>query len=235
MALREAWSGRRLDILALVVAGAVNTLLAPTVAGFSFGPGPLVTRSDFAARALWVAVHVRRWQLGWAFWCVVTASFAWSFYALSRHLGGPRQWRDLAVGVAVAAALVDLAGIAVNAAVVPRAVSLHRRIDDASRLAGDTALVDLIKLGHLLTDVAAYGLYSVAGLLLLPALFGKRAYPRTLAWLGAAEWSVSGIASVLLAVDPSHASVPLILSFALYAPWVWGSAVWLARTSSPIA
>jgi cell shape-determining protein MreD len=37
-----------------------------------------------------------------------------------------------------------------------------------------------------LTNVAAFGLYSLAGTLLLPALFATLSYPRWLAWLGSA-------------------------------------------------
>ena len=38
-----------------------------------------------------------------------------------------------------------------------------------------------------LTNVTAFGLYSFAGCLLLPALFATPGYPRRLAWLGVVE------------------------------------------------
>ena len=79
------------------------------------------------------------------------------------------------------------------------------------------------------TNVAAFGLYSFVGLLLLPAVFATLSYPRWLAWLGAVEWGIAAIATGLLVFAPSLATGPLLVSFALYAPWVWGSAIWLLR------
>jgi hypothetical protein len=84
-------------------------------------------------------------------------------------------------------------------------------------------------LADALINLAAFGLYSFAGLLLLPALFGTREYPRGLAWLGAAEWGIAAVATVLLVFAREVATIPLLISFALYAPWVWGSAYWLWR------
>ena len=48
------------------------------------------------------------------------------------------------------------------------------------------ALVD--SLANVLINVAALGLYSLAGLVLLPAVFATPGYSRWLAWLDAAEW-----------------------------------------------
>lgn len=70
---------------------------------------------------------------------------------------------------------------------------------------------------------------SLAGILLLPAAFATRGFPRLLAWLGTAEWGVSILATLLLIVAPAWAAVPLVISFLLYAPWVWGGALWLLR------
>ncbi len=86
-------------------------------------------------------------------------------------------------------------------------------------------------LANALTNVVAFGLYSFAGLLLLPAVFATPSYPRWLAWLGAAEWGIAALATILLVFVPGLATGPLLLSFALYAPWVWGSAVWLLRST----
>jgi hypothetical protein len=87
----------------------------------------------------------------------------------------------------------------------------------------------LEKLAYALVNVTAFGLYSLAGLLLLPALFATRSYPRRLAWLGAVEWGVAAFATILLVLAPDLATGPLLISFALYAPWVWASGVWLLR------
>jgi hypothetical protein len=86
-------------------------------------------------------------------------------------------------------------------------------------------------LANALTNVAAFGLYSFAGLLLLPAVFVTPDYPRWLAWLGAVEWSIAMLATALLVAAPGLATGPLLVSFALYAPWVWGSAWWLLRAN----
>jgi hypothetical protein len=64
---------------------------------------------------------------------------------------------------------------------------------------------------------------------LLPALFATHDYPRWIAWLGAVEWTVSALASVLLVVAPALAIGPMLIGFALYAPWVWVSGLWLLR------
>jgi hypothetical protein len=72
----------------------------------------------------------------------------------------------------------------------------------------------------------------MAGLLLLPAIFATPNYPRWLAWLGVAEWTIAAVATVLLVTAPALALGPMLISFALYAPWVWASAVWLLRNSS---
>jgi hypothetical protein len=85
------------------------------------------------------------------------------------------------------------------------------------------------KFAYALVNVSAFGLYSIAGLLLLPALFATRSYPRWLAWLGAVEWTISAVASVLLVLAPDLATGPLMVGFALFAPWVWASGLWLLR------
>ncbi len=84
-------------------------------------------------------------------------------------------------------------------------------------------------LAYALTNVVAFGLYTLAGLLLLPAVFATLSYPRWLAWLGVMEWGIAALATALLVLTPDLAAAPLLISFALYAPWVWGSAVWLLR------
>ena len=85
------------------------------------------------------------------------------------------------------------------------------------------------KIANNLTNIGGFGLYTLAGMLLLPAVFATPSYPRWLARLGAAEWIISSIAITLLVFSPDIATVPLVISFALYAPWVWGSALWLLR------
>lgn len=208
----------RLDVLALVVAGAVD-LLAGVDAGLVLSDGSLTAGGDSAGRAEWIADHTAQWQAGWTFWFVVTTTFAWGFYALARNLDGPRQLRDLAVGVALVAVAVDIVGIVVNIAVVPDLASAS---DDASF---STAQI----LAQALTDITAFGLYTLAGLLLLPALFATRDYPRRLTWLGVALWGGSVVATVLLALDGPGALAVFTVTLLLYPVWVWGSARWISR------
>jgi hypothetical protein len=110
----------------------------------------------------------------------------------------------------------------------------------ASALAGSATAPDLAlqavfrsmeSLANALTNVVAFGLYSLAGLLLLPAVFATPGYPRWLAWLGAAEWILASLVTLLLVLAPALALGPMLISFALYAPWVWASALWLLRGS----
>ena len=85
---------------------------------------------------------------------------------------------------------------------------------------------------HASLRLDALGLF-LAGLLLLPSAFTTASYPRWLAWLGLAEWGIAALATGLLVLAPDSATGPLLISFALYAPWVWGSALWLLRADKP--
>ena len=229
MSTKDKRAALRLDVLGLFLAGLINTFLALLDAGIILGPGTGARQPDLLLRAAWIAENTLRWQGGWLFWFAVTLSFAWSYYALGRHLDAARPWVPLAIGVALIAAAVDLVGVLVNMTVLPEL---------AHALTGTLAAADPVlpvvfhsmeSLANALTNVAAFGLYSFAGLLLLPAVFATQGYPRWLAWLGAAEWSLAAIASSLLVLAPALATGPLLASFALYAPWVWGSAIWLLR------
>ena len=229
---RERRAGVLLDALGLFLAGLINTFLAMFDAGIIFGPGTEAREFDLLLRAAWIADHTLRWQAGWLFWFAVTLSFAWSYYALGRNLGAARSWRNLAIGVAVIAAAVDLVGVLVNLIVLPE---LAQALTDTSADA-DPALRTMFdameQLAYALVNVTAFGLYSFAGLLLLPAVFATPDYPRWLARLGALEWGIAMIATGLLVVVPAVATGPLLISFILYAPWVWGSAWWLLGRQS---
>lgn len=224
--MAEGRASLRLDAVGLFAAGLINTVLAPIVAALVVGPGTAARQSELLERAAWIADHPLRWQGGWLFWFAVTLSFSWSYLALGRHLPTGRAWVRLAVALALIAAAVDIVGVVVNLTAVPE---LARGVVVGG---GETAVVFAAAegLGVGLTNVAAFGLYSLAGLLLLPALFAERHYPRWLARLGAVEWIVAGIATLLLVAAPALATGPLLISFALFAPWVWGSAVWLLRS-----
>jgi hypothetical protein len=224
-------SGRRIDVLALVLAGVVD-LLAGLDAGVILKDGTLTGGADLASRAGWITDHTARWQAGWAFWFVVTTTFAWAFYALARNLGGARQWRDLAVGLALLAAAVDMVGIVLNIAVVPDLAESYQQ----SALSSTEVTYSTVEtLAQALTDISAFGLYTAAGLLLLPALFATRGYPRSLAWLAVLLWGISVPATLLLAFDAAGATVVFSAALLLYVPWVWLSAWWLAgRTESQV-
>jgi hypothetical protein len=229
MASKEKRAALRLDVLGLFLAGLINTFLAFLVAGFILGPGTVARQPDMLERAAWIAENTLRWQGGWLFWFAVTLSFSWSFYAIGRHLDAARPWRALAIGVALIAAAVDILGVVVNLTILPE---LAHALTSTS--AGWDPVLQVVfhsmeSFANALTNVTAFGLYSLAGLLLLPAVFATPSYPRWLAWLGAVEWGIAALATVLLVFVPSLATGPLLISFALYAPWVWGSAVWLLR------
>jgi hypothetical protein len=229
MTNKEGHGALRLDALGLFLPGLINTFLALIVAGFIMGPGTIARQPELLERASWIAEHTLRWQAGWVFWFAVTLSFAWSFFALGRHLESARPWPALAIGVALIAAAVDIAGVLVNLTVLPELAQALT----ATTTGGDPALPvvfgSMESLANALVNVTAFGLYTLAGLLLLPAVFSTPGYPRWLAWLGAAEWGIAALATILLVLAPDLATGPLLISFALYAPWVWGSAVWLLR------
>jgi hypothetical protein len=223
---KEPRSALRLDALGLFLAGLINTFLALFVAGIILGPGTSARQTDIMQRVAWIAANSLRWQAGWLFWFAVTLSFAWSFYALGRHLQGARSWPALSIGVAIIAAAVDIVGILVNLVVLPElALVLSNGLDPTVQI----LFQSMESLAYALVNVTAFGLYTLAGLLLLPALFATTRYPRWLAWLGVAEWGIAALATVLLVAAPSLATIPLLVSFALFAPWVWASGVWLLR------
>ncbi len=219
----------RLDVLGLFLAGLNNTFLALIVAVLIHGPGTATSQPDLLLRASWIAENTLLWKAGWLFWFAPTLSFSWSYYALGRHLDSARQWRNLAIGIALIAAAVDIVGVLVNLTVLPE---LAREL--AATIANPDPTLQVVflameKIANNLTNVGGFGLYSLAGMLLLPAVFATPGFPRWLTWLGVAEWSISSIATVLLVIAPAWATGPLLVSFALYAPWVWGSAWWLLR------
>jgi hypothetical protein len=219
-----------LDALGLFLAGLINTFLALPVYEIVLGPGTVVRQPDVLLRATWIAENTLRWQGGWLFWFAVTLSFAWSYFALGRHLKAALPWCTLAIGVALIAATLDLVGVMVNITIVPDlAYSLINLPANADAVL-PIFLQSMQTFADTLTNVVAYGLYSFAGLLLLPALFTTAGYPRWLVWLGVVEWSIAALASILLVSVPGLATAPLLVSFALYAPWVWGSALWILRT-----
>lgn len=218
-----------LDVLGLFLAGFNNTILALLVAVIIHGPGTTASQPDVMQRVLYIAENAALWKWSWLFWFLPTLTFSWSYYALGRHLDGPRQWRTLAIGLAIIAAAVDVVGILLNHTVLPQVATALA----SSPAAPDTTLLVLFRsmesMANNLTNVAGFGLYSVAGLLLLPAAFATADFPRPLAWLGVVEWTISNIATILLVVAPDLATIPLVVSFLFYAPWVWGGALWLLR------
>ncbi len=222
----------RLDVLGLFLAGLVNTFLALGVAGIILAPGTEASQPDLILRAGWISEHALRWQSGWLFWFVVTLSFAWSYFALGRHLDAALPWPSLAIGVAVIAAAVDLVGVLISVSVSPELARLVVSAPADQALAVAAVFRSAESLAYALTNVVAFGLYTLSGLLLLPAAFATGDYPRWLVWLGVAEWGIAAVATGLLVVAPDLAMAPLLVSFALYAPWVWGSGIWLLRTRS---
>ena len=219
----------RLDILGLFLAGLNNTFLALLVAVLIHGPGTSTSQPDLLLRAAWIAERTPLWVAGWLFWFAPTLTFSWSYYALGRHLDATRPWRTLAIGVALIAAAVDVVGILLNLTVLPE---LARQLVSMAPYPDPTLQVvfqALEKLANNLTNVGGFGLYSLAGILLLPAAFRTPNFPRWLRWLGVAEWGVSILATALLVLVPGVATFPLVVSFLLYAPWVWGAAYWLWR------
>jgi hypothetical protein len=133
--------------------------------------------------------------------------------------------------MALLAAALDLVGIVLNIAVIPQMVAFYQNIDAPGKATAAMTYTGLETLATGLTNVAAFGLYTFGGLLLLPALFATPTYPRRLAWLGAFTWSISAVTTALLALLPPVATVPFLLTVILYVLWVWSGAWWLWRTA----
>lgn len=222
----------RLDAFGLFIAGLFNTFLALLVAVLIHGPGTTSTQPDVLLRAAYISENIVTWKAGWFFWFAPTLSFSWSYFALGRHLSARVQWRDLAIGVAVIAAAVDIVGVLMNAVVLPELAN-QLVASAAPDQTLQVVFVSLEKFANSLTNIGGFGLYSLAGILLLPAVFSTPGFPRWLKWLGGIEWGISIIATGLLVAAPDLAAFPLVISFMLYAPWVWGGAWWLLRGRSP--
>jgi hypothetical protein len=226
-------NSRWLDAFGLFIAGLNNTFLALLVAVLIHGPGTTSTQPDILLRATYIAEHITSWKAGWFFWFAPTLSFSWSYFALGRHLSPKVQWRDLAIGVALIAAAVDIVGVLMNAMVLPElAIPLAANTMPDQTL--QVIFVSLEKFANSLTNIGGFGLYSLAGILLLPAVFMTPGFPRWLKWIGIIEWGVSILATGLLVLAPSFATFPLVISFMFYAPWVWGSAWWILKNTNPI-
>ncbi|MCP4416016.1 MAG: hypothetical protein GY805_05305 [Chloroflexi bacterium] len=116
----------------------------------------------------------------------------WSYFALGRHLDNTHQWVSLAIGIALIAAAVDLVGVLVNMTVLPELANALLSASSGQELTLQAIFQSMESLTNALTNVAAFGLYSFAGLLLLPAAFAR------LAWLGVTEWGIAAVATVLL-------------------------------------
>ena len=215
-----------LDIFGLFIAGFNNTILALLVAVFIHGPGTIASQPDLLARAAWIADHEILWKAGWIFWFAPTLSFSWSYFALGRNLENGINWRNLAIGVAIMAGAVDVIGILLNFTVVPElAAAINQSASPDATL--QVVFHAMEKMGNNITNIGGYGLYTLGGLLILPAALSVPDFPKWLFWIGVAEWGVSAIATLFLVVAPNWAQAPLVISFLLYAPWVWGGAIWL--------
>lgn len=229
MTSKENRAALKLDVFGLFLAGLNNTFLALLVAVVIHGPGTAAGQPDLLERAAWIADNTARWKAGWIFWFAPTLSFSWSYYALGRNLDSARQWRNLAIGVAVIAAAVDIVGVLLNMTVLPELAGQLAGAAGGQDSTLQVVFLSMEKMANNLTNVGGFGLYTLAGLLLLPSAFAVADFPRLLAWLGVAEWGISAVATVLLVAAPSLATIPLVISFALYAPWVWGGGIWLLR------
>ena len=109
--------------------------------------------------------------------------------------------------LAIIAAAVDIVGVLINLVVLP---NLAQSIYTGGGPIGSILVIfqAMENLANALTNVTAFGLYSVAGLLLLPSIFATSDYPRWLARLGAVEWGVALIATILLVAAPGIATIP---------------------------
>lgn len=210
--------GRRRDALGLVIAGVVNTVLAPAVVAVVLAPGMPSGGGDATARAAWIAANPAPWQAGWAFWFVVTITFAWSYLALGPHLAG-RGLAMLGMAAAVVALAVDLVGITISLVATP-IVAAGARAE---------LFVAVDGLGQALVSGVSFGLYSLAGLLLTGAARGTPGYPRSILVVGWVLWTVSAVAVLLLGPAPGLAAPLLVVGILLYGPWAWLNARWLLR------
>ena len=169
-------------------------------AAFALGTvlAPGVSLAPSAAGEAYVAGHLVAWRAGWALWIAAALSLLAFFRWWAARIGWSPVTR-LAIGLAVAGVLFD---IAAESRLISWSPGQPFDIDSALRQSG----------------VAANGLYSVAGLLLLSRTRGL-AVPLAI-WSGAV-WLV-GIALAVAAAGSNDDASRLftVVLFALFLPWL---------------
>jgi hypothetical protein len=181
----------RVALLCAVINGAAAVALATVLApGVSLAPTP--------AGAAYVAGHLVLWRIGWALWIAAAVALLAFFRWWAARLGWP----------AVARLAVALAAIGVLADVTAESVLImwtgHEPLDVGGPLR--------------LSGIAANGLYSVAGLLLLSRT------PALPSWLGAWSWAVwllgIGLAFAAAASSDDASRALTAALFVLFIPWL---------------
>jgi hypothetical protein len=142
--------------------------------------------------------------------------------ALARHLKGGS--RGAAVGAGLLAAAVGTVGAVLAVAALPH---LARAYAAGTAPAAGYAALDAAV--HGLVDVAAAGLYALAGLALVAPSPATSRHPRGLARLAAAAWTLLALAALAWVVLPDVAPALRGVGLLLYAAWTWASAAWLRR------
>jgi hypothetical protein len=159
---------------------------------------PGVSLAPGAAGEAYVAGHLVAWRAGWALWIAAALSLLAFFRWWAARIGWSPVAR-LAIALAVAGVLFD---IAAEARLIGWSPGQPFDVDSALRQSG----------------VAANGLYSVAGLLLVSRTRGLSAPLAVWSW---AVW-LAGIALAIAAARSNDDASRLFTAvlFALFVPWL---------------
>jgi len=178
-----------------LVCAAVNAAAALALATV-LAPG--VSLSPSAGGAAYVADHLAAWRAGWTLWIAAALSLLAFFAWWAARLGWSKVSR-LAVALAVAGVIFD---VAAEARLIGWSPEQPFDVGSALRQSG----------------VAANGLYSVAGLLLVSRTRGLS--PALAVW----SWAVwlAGIALAVAAAASNDDASRLFTAvlFALFVPWL---------------
>jgi hypothetical protein len=152
-----------------------------------------------AERVAYISQHPALWRGGWSLWIAAALSLVAFFAWWGSHLGRP-AWGLLAVAIASAGLVCDLAGESLLIGWLPR---------DYDRIA---------PVATMMTGAAANGLYTVAGVVLTVATRSLSEFVRTLTW---AVWLAgAAVTASTLARAPMAIAISTTALFLMFCPWV---------------
>lgn len=161
------------------------------------------------------------WSAGWLLWVLASLALVGFFFVLSEYLDA--RWKALlgyARALAVLGAAPDILGNVINMEVLAEMPARWLALPPAVRPLVLEEFVLWDRFALLLAGGLANLLYSTAGAVLTFAMFRTGAFPRPLAWTGAAVWaSAFAMSAASFAGSPQALQVTVGVTMALFIGW----------------